>query len=212
MAYATHSYILCRICKQKDTSEVKFIKSKGVTNKTYASEGGFDVIKGKPERYSTENDYSTVDENGGIENHINDANPTQQAKATNSVRYGFAKPQMKAKEDSKDYDHLEHLGLNQQSDESHDTNNTYAHVNAEGDDNNDTYSHAQSGQCDETYEHARNVGYDSKDTYDHSHVSVKEVINESSDYTFAHAQNSVGNEDDYDHTGFGDINENDTYE
>ena len=133
---------------------------------------------------------------------------------------------MKTEEETTDYDHLEHLGLNQKLHVAHDATDTYAHAQAEGNDNNDTYSHAQSGQyfqgdmCtpgqnrrgDDTYEHTKSVGYEDSDTYDHSHLSVTDVKEESSDYAYAHAQNTAGTEGDYDHAGCGDRNDNDTYE
>ena len=202
----------CRKFKPQDTtnssSKVKFIKSKGVSNKTYASEGGINIITGNPEINLTENDYSTVEEN---ENQINEATSISHTKTTNSVGYDLSKQQMKTEEETKDYDHLEHLGLNKKLHVAHDASDTYAHAQAEENDNNDTYSHAQSGQhlCtpgqnelqDDTYGHAKSLGYEDSDTYDHSHLSSTEVKVESSDYAYAISQNTAVTEGDYDHAG-----------
>ena len=102
-----------------------------------------EMIRRNPELNSTENDYSTVEENG---NQINGATPHQQAKPTNVVGYDLSKQQMKTQEETKDYDHLEHIRFNEKPKEKLDANDTYAHAQAEGYDNNGTYSHAQSGQ------------------------------------------------------------------
>ena len=131
---------------------------------------------------------------------------------------------MKTEEEPKDYDHLEHFGLNQKPDGELDSNDTYALSNIEGHDSNDTYSHAQiglytdsctSGQTGltvDTYEHAKNMGYGDGDTYDHSHMTVTEVKGEMSDNVYAHAQNTDVTEEDYNHAGFDERNDNDTYE
>ena len=133
---------------------------------------------------------------------------------------------MKTEEETKDYDHLEHIGLNQKLHVSHDANDTYAYTQANGNDNNDTYSHAQSGQYfqadistsgqnelgDDTYEHAKNVGYEDCNMYDHSNMSTTEVKEEFLDYAYAHAQNTAVTEGDYDHAEFVDRHDIDTYE
>ena len=75
-------------------------------------------------------------------NQINEASFDQPAEAANFAGYDMAKLQIKTEEDSKDYDHLVHLGLNQNPHEEHDACDTYAHSQADGNDNNDTYSHA----------------------------------------------------------------------
>ena len=168
-----------------------------------------------------------IEIDGTIGNQMNEATANQQVEEVKSAGYDLAKPQIRAKEVSKEYDHLKHLGLNKRHrpNDGLGTNDMYAHAQAEGDNNNETYSHVQSGQyfqtysctpgqngqCDDTYEHAKNVGYGHSDTYDHFHLSVKEAKNEFADYDYAHAQNSALDEGDYDHAGFIDGNDRDTF-
>ena len=118
---------------------------------------------------------------------------------------------MNTNEDSSDYDHLEHLGLNQKPDEGHDYIDTYTECN----NSYDTYSHTQRGQyfhmnlgqSDATYKHARNIQYD-----DHSRLPNHDRKEQSSDYDYAHAQKGSVTEGDYDHAGFIKRNDKDTYE
>ena len=227
LAYIPHVLfkILFRISKQRGTTnntpKAKFINAKGVSNESYASEGTVDIIRGNPERNSNETEYYLVEKNDGTGNQINEVTRNQKGKPVNSAGYDLAKRQIKTVEDSNDYDHLEHLGLNQRPRDEHDSNETYAHAHTEGFDNNDTYSHAHNlkfsqaescthainGRTDETYDHAKNVGYIDSDAYDHSRVSVREGY---ADYAYSHAQNSSVKEDHYDHAGCDDGN--DTYE
>ena len=136
------------------------------------------------------------------------------AKPVNMSEYGVAKEHVD-KEECEDYDHLEHLSAHQNPREEHDSFDTYAHAHTTGDDNNDIYTHAQNGQFphkdkfksgkseqdEDTYEHAGHIPSDDHDTYDHSDTFATEVKGESSDYAYAHAQNSSADEDDYDHAG-----------
>ena len=136
-----------------------------------------------------------------------------------SSGYAFAKPQRKLYKDSNDYDHLDQLGLNQNTQEEHNTNDTYEHAHVEGNGNNDTYSQsgqythtdtctsARNGQVDNAYEQTRNVRYGESDTYDHSRSSVNDAKEEYSDYAYAYAQNSAMEEGDYDHARSGDRND-----
>ena len=222
--------ILCRASKQKDvlklTQKTKFINSKRVSNKTYTKDSVTGNIRGNAKGNSKENEYSTIEVDGAIENQINTSTTDSPAKPTSSSGYDLAKPQIKTEEISKEYDHLEHLGINRRPDKGHDSSDTYEHAHVEGNENNDTYSHAQSGQytymdsctsahtgqVDNTYEQTRNVRYGDSNTYDHSRSSVNEAKTKFADYAYAHAKNSSMTEDDYDHAGSGDRNDIDTYE
>ena len=133
---------------------------------------------------------------------------------------------MKAYEDCKEYDHLEHLALYQRHEQWHDSYDTYAHVHAEGNDIEDTYSHVQRGQYfqtdlsihvhnsrgDATYEQTRIVGCGESDTYDHFRTPVIEVQEQISNYEYAHAQNSAVTEGDYDNAVVVDRHDKDIYQ
>ena len=208
------------------TQKKKVIHSKAVSNKSYTADSATGLIRGNVERNSKENAYSTIQVDGAIGNQINEGTANQQVKPVNSAGYDLAKPQIKAKEESKEYDHLEHLGLNQRPDKGHDSSDTYEHADVEGKEINDAYSHAQSRQYfhtdsstpaqnqqgDNTYEQAKCAGYSDGDAYDHTHVSARVVNEEFSDYAYAHAQNSTLEEGDYDHAGRDDRNDIDTNE
>ena len=91
----------------------------------------------------------------------------------------------KIEDESKDYDHLAHVGLKPNPREQ-ESNDTYAHVNTEVNDNHDKYSHEQgggydhtdtfigvkSGHADDSYEHAGNVQNDNNDNYNHSSIEI----------------------------------------
>ena len=219
--FQTIFIIRCRKSKQKvttnNTPKAKFINAKGVSNNSYASEATIDIIRGNQERNLKETEYYLVEANGSTGKHDNKGKRNEQAKPENSPGYDLSRPQMKTDEDSKDYDHLEHFGLNQRPRDDHDSNDTYAHAHTESFDGNDTYSHSQSlkfsqtglctrtlnGQTDDTYDHAKNVGYGDSNTYDHSRVSVRAGY---ADYAYAHAHNSFVKENDYDHAVCDDVN------
>ena len=130
---------------------------------------------------------------------------------------------MKTDKDCKNYDHFEHLALNQRPDKGHDSNDTYANVHAEGFDSNKTYSHMLRGQyfhtelCtyghkgenDDTYEHTKNTAYGDSDAYDHFHWSYHDGIEQSSDFAYAHAQKAAVTKGVYDHAAYDDGNGND---
>ena len=200
LAYETRSNILYVQSRQKgaisNAPQARFSNDTVASNRTYASESAVNAVREKPNRNLTENEYSTVEENDTIGRKINEATPKRNVKQDDSDGYDLAKLQMKIDEDSEDYDHLEHLGLDRRPDEGLDPYDTYANAHTEGFDSNDTYSHvqngqyfhidlctsAQKGQSDDTYEHARNIGYDDSDTYDHSRVFVHDGNEQFSDY------------------------------
>ena len=204
LAYETRSYILYVQFRQKDAisnvPQARFSNATVASNRSYASESAVNAVRENPQHNLTENDYSTVEENYAIGRNIIEA-PPNHVKQINSAGYDLAKPTKKTDEDSNDYDHLEHIGLNNRPDRVHDLNDTYANAHTECFGSYATYSQAQRGQyfqtnfCtsaknwqnDDTYEQARNIGCDDSDAYDHSQLSYHEGREQSSDNAFARA-------------------------